>query len=43
MALKDKDGADKVVDALKAVPDRQTRKVVANKIVEKIKKVGEET
>lgn len=41
MALSDKNGADKVVDALKAAPDKQIRKVVAKKIVEKIKKVGD--
>ncbi len=35
MALSDKDGADKLSKALESCPDRDTRKVVADKISEK--------
>jgi hypothetical protein len=42
MALSDKDGAKKLREALESCPDKQTRKVVADKVQEKIEKVGKE-
>lgn len=39
MALSDKDGATKIVNALKAAPNKEVREVIADKIVEKIQQV----
>lgn len=36
MPLSDKDGAKKIVECIKAAPDKQVRQVIADKIVEKI-------
>lgn len=42
MPLSDRDGARKLKEALESCPDKQTRKVVADKVQEKVEKIGKE-